>query len=430
MGSAFQKAIAQVWASSELQLSPTTANGLQRVIPLGLAINVWLKKSMLFGVILVAIALVLLAIAIPKGSLPTFVALWIDHRDAKAVVDSVQRREITKSKGMKETRWEIRYHFTPQNGQQLQGESYTSFSALKKGAQVDVEYYPKRPESNRIKGMTAKSDANSPAILCLILMGVGLVAIAAELRVSFVTSNLLKSGVVGAAVATHCKEITSGATWEFNGFRWKSPRQSQGKEILLADYQQQVLEQHRRLFDPKGKFVGTPVQRNFHVLAAAVYGAVLFGIIAFALTAIFFRFPNGWLILGSACVGAAVIASVEMRWRVLLRSNASSAKIDDVSLLLKKRACILQFQTVDAIEPIRIERELNLKGDASDSLPRPILYLQGNPLNAELVDSLGLKSSIGPNGELALTADSPIPQLIALPLIAISVVIVLVVALL
>jgi hypothetical protein len=181
MGSAFQKAIAQVWASSELQLSPTTANGLQRVIPLGLAINVWLKKSMLFGVILVAIALVLLAIAIPKGLLPTFVALWIDHRDAKAVVDSVQRREITKSKGMKETRWEIRYHFTPQNGQQLQGESYTSFSALKKGAQVDVEYYPKRPESNRIKGMTAKSDANSPAILCLILMAVGLVAIAAEL---------------------------------------------------------------------------------------------------------------------------------------------------------------------------------------------------------------------------------------------------------
>jgi len=181
MGSAFQKAIAQVWASSELQLSPTTANGLQRVIPLGLAINVWRKKSMLFGVILVAIALVLLAIAIPKGLLPTFVALWIDHRDAKAVVDSVQRREITKSKGMKETRWEIRYHFTPQNGQQLQGESYTSFSALKKGAQVDVEYYPKRPESNRIKGMTAKSDANSPAILCLILMAVGLVAIAAEL---------------------------------------------------------------------------------------------------------------------------------------------------------------------------------------------------------------------------------------------------------
>jgi hypothetical protein len=56
--------------------------------------------------------------------------------------------------------------------------------------------------------------------------------------------------------------------------------------------------------------------------------------------------------------------------------------------------------------------------------------LQGNPPNAILVDSLGLKSSIGPNGELALTADSPIPQLIALPLIAISVVIVLVVALL
>ncbi|MFZ4470251.1 MAG: hypothetical protein ACOYOZ_13405 [Pirellula sp.] len=172
------------------------------------------------------------------------------------------------------------------------------------------------------------------------------------------------------------------------------------------------------------------MQRNFHVLAAAVYGAVFFGIIAFALTAIFFRFPNGWLILSSACVGAAVIASVEMRWRVLLRSNAGNAKIDDVSSLLKKRACILQFQAVNAIEPIRIERELNMKGDASDSLPRPILYLQGNPLNAKLVDSLGLKSSIGPNGELALTADSPIPQLIALPLIAISVVIVLVVALL
>jgi len=351
MGSAFQKAIAQVSASSELQLSPTTATGLQRVIPLGLAINVWLKKSMLFGVILVAIALIILAIAIPKGSLPTFVALWIDHRVAKGVVDSVQRREITKSKGMKETRWEIRYHFTSQNGQQLQGESYTSFSAHKKGAQVDVEYYPKRPESNRIRGMTAKSDANSPAVLCFILMAVGLVAIAAELRTSFVTSNLLKSGVVGTAVVTHCKELTSGATWEFNGFRWKSPRQSKGKEILLADYQQ------------------------------------------------------------------------------LLRSNSGNAKIDDVSLLLKKRACILQFQSVDAIEPIRIERELNLKGDASDSLPRPILYPQGNPTSAKLVDSLGLKSSIGPNGELALTADSPIPQLIALPLIAISVVIVLVVAL-
>ena len=407
MGNAFQKAIAVVTASSELQLSPTTATGQRRVMPLGFAINVWLKRSMLFGAIFVAITTIIFAIAIPKGSLPTFIALWLDHQVAKGVVDKVQRREITKSKGMKETRWEVRYHFTPQNGQQIQGESYTSFSALEKGSQVDVEYYPKRPEAKRIKGMAAKSDANSPVVLCLILMAVGLLAIAAELQVSLATSNLLKSGILGTAVVMHCKEITSGATWEFSGFRWKSPRQSNGQEILLADYQQQVLDKHKRQFDINGKYMGTTLQRNVHVLVAAVYGAMFFCIFAFVLTAIFFGFPRGSVILGSACVGTAVGALVEMRWRLLVRSNAGNTKLDEVSSLFKKRACILQFQAADRIELVRIEREVDLKGDASDSNPRPILYSQSNPTKATLVDSLGFKSSIGPNGEFALTADSP-----------------------
>ena len=430
VGNAFQKAIALVTASSELHLSPTTATGQQRVMPLGFVINVWLKKSMLSGAIFVAIATIVFVIAIPKGSLPTYVALWLDRQVAKGVVDNVQRRVVTKSKGMKETRWEIRYHFTPQNGQQLQGESYSSFSALEKGSQVDVEYYPKRPESNRIKGMAAKSDANSPAVLCLILMAVGLLAIAAELQVSLATSNLLKSGILGAAVVMYCKEITSGATWEFSGFLRKSPRQSNGKEILLADYQQKVLDQHKRLFDTKGKYMGTKLQRNVHVLIAAVYGAMFFSIFAFVLTAIFFGFPRGSVILGTACVGTAVGALVEMRWRLLLRSNAGNTKLDEVSSLFKKRACILQFQAVDRIELVRIEREVDLKGDASDSNPRPILYLQSNPTRAKLVDSLGFKSSLGPNGEPALTADSPAPQLIALFLIFIVVVIFVVVAIL
>ena len=248
-----------------MRLALGTDREPKRVLPLGLALSLWLKKSMLFGAVLIAVATIILASSIREEGL---------------------------------------------------------------------------------KGMSPNSDQNSFARLGIIVMLFGLTFFASGVHEAFTTYELLKSGIIGAAFVTHCKEVTSGATYELNGFRWKSKPKS--KEILLADYQRQVSEKHRSQY------------------------------------------------------------------------NVSYITSDELPSLFRKRACILEFNATNFIEPIRLEMELDLKGDASDALPHPILYLRKKPTKAKLLNALELRYSVGPNGEHVLHADSALPHALALLLIVLS----------
>lgn len=402
MVSNLRKAFASIAATSELRLESTTTVEQKRVLPLGMAISIWLKKSMLIGAALLAVAITIISSSIRNGDLPTFVALMFDQQIAKGQVNNVQSRIVSKSKGMSEKRWIYTYHFDLPNGQQFIGECFSPFEHVRKGAQVDVEYNPKRPQANRIKGMSASSDENSLPLLGIVLMSVSTIIIASGLQESFATFRLLTSGLVGSAVVTHCKKVTAGVTQELNGFISKTKDSS--NEILLADFQQQAVKKHRNQFDSRGIYKGTTALRVLHVLLATFYGALIGSFLAFVSTAFIFGFPHGWIILVCACFGATATAIVECRWRFLLRSNVS-LKRDDLSTLFKKQACILEYQPIDGHEPIRVARELDLKGDSSDSLQRPILYLQCNPKKAKLLDTFGFKWSFDSTGVYVLNAE-------------------------
>lgn len=71
-------------------------------------------------------------------------------------------------------------------------------------ARVDVEYYPRRPECNRIEGMSASSDENNLMTIGAFLMVGSSFAVGSGIRKALAVKKFLKSGSLGAATVTHC----------------------------------------------------------------------------------------------------------------------------------------------------------------------------------------------------------------------------------
>ncbi len=355
MNHAIGKTVTLLSTPSELRLVPTTASEPKRELPLGLAISLWLRKPMLFGAVLAAVAVIIIASSIRNGELPT---TWPQANRIQA--NRIQANRI---------------------------------------------------QVNRIHGARANSDQNNIGVLGIIMLAIGSAIFVSGVRGAFTTYELLKSGLTGDAVVTHYKKVKSGSTYELNGLSWKSKPNCE--EFSLTDLHQQVSEIRSSQFDSQGKYIGTAALRTLNMVLAPFYGALVFGFLACVITVFNFGFPHVWIVLGSSCFGAAAMAFVEFRWRILLRGS-------EPPLLTKKRTCILQFHAINCLEPIRLEKELELKGDATDFTPHPILYLQEKPSKAEFLDAIELKYSVDPNGEQLLHADSPLPHALAMLLIVLS----------
>ena len=393
---------------AELKVEPSGVPTSKRLLPLGMVVSVWLRASVLGGTALVAIALIVIVASIKHGQLPTFLSLMIDKQVARGEVDNAQRRQVTKSKGIKVTHWTVNYHFSLPDGQILNGESTTSSTSLKKGAIVQVEYSKSRPQANRIQGMSARSDQNN-----LTLFGLGLLAVASFVGASglleaWKTIGLLQTGLLGEATVTHCIDSSAVATHKLNGLRWKSkgPR----KEIALAEFQRQILEQHGSQFDSAGQFVGTSGARRLNVALAMWYGALMGAFIACVVTINLLGGPIGWAVLGGAILGAGGMAAAEMRWRFLLKSSVKF-KSEDSPARFQKVLCALRCPSFELAEPMRLERTLDLKGDSSDASPHSVLYLPGKSSSAKFLDDLQLRAIVGSNGEHTIISRAALTSL-------------------
>ena len=69
MNHAIVKTLTLLSSPSEMRLALGTDREPKRVLPLGLAMSLWLKKSMLFGAVLIAVATIILASSIREEGL-------------------------------------------------------------------------------------------------------------------------------------------------------------------------------------------------------------------------------------------------------------------------------------------------------------------------------------------------------------------------
>lgn len=97
-----------------------------RRIPIQLLGTVWLNAHMLLGLALLAGSVVYIASIVKSGSLPTDLALMLDHAKAPATIDAVQTRTKTKGKNMKGIEYLHQFHFQVPGGMQHSGTSISS----------------------------------------------------------------------------------------------------------------------------------------------------------------------------------------------------------------------------------------------------------------------------------------------------------------
>jgi len=367
---------------SKIELSRNPEPQLSRNLPLGLAIKLWLNPWVLQGVFVGTIAILVVSYFAKLGELPTFVTLWLDHETAIGIIDGVERKVTSKGKnGIQTTRFIYRYHFDLPNAQVQNGKSVSTSDFVKKNAKVKVDYSSKRPQTNRVHGMEADENNLLP-FLAIVLPILGLYLIIRGFERANSMSKLLHFGTIGNAIVTHCdKTVSSGFTIGVGNFKWKV--KSKSKQVPLADFQSEVWAEHRKEFDAKGKYCGNAMLRTMHIILASFFGGLLFGFPAFAF------FPNGrpWLALVVASIGVILFAIVESQWHPLLRNNVRK-KLDDTPFAFQKCGCQLEIQEVEVMQTKWIQKEVELKGDATDFEPRSIFFTPNKSKSAMLVEEL------------------------------------------
>lgn len=401
--------ISSLTKPNELELESIPGSESTRVLPIGLGIRTWLNSLVLQGVLAGAIAVVVISYQVRLGELPITLVLLFDHKTAQGIVDNVHRTVKSKGKdGFETTQYEYDYHFALPNGNVQTGKSISSVGWVKKQAKVQVDYYPNRPKANRIQGMQADEN-NFFFMLALTMPIMSAYGVFVGFQKAKLTNKLLRFGVLGNAVVTHCEKIQSaGYTFELWMFKWLVKPKS--TEVALADFQRIAIEEHRKQFNANGQFVGNASLRILYGFFAAFFGGMIFGIVGVINLA--FRGGNFWIISVLVGIGAIVFAAVESRWHPFLRFLVGK-KWDDPPVQFAKCRCIHELQTTEASPKIRIAKEMNWKGDALDFEPRPILYLRDPSGRAMLIEDLGGKLLTDSAGKTSVQTAAAWPNLLA-----------------
>lgn len=405
MTTAIRKLLKELNSKSVLHVDSVPNVEPKRALPLGIIANLFLGNSVLLGAVLISIASILISIGIRIGTVPPTALLLFDKQIAKGVVTGIESREIRNSKGGRRRREIYRYTFVLPDGRKLNGESWTRSRNVPKGARVDVEYYPRRPECNRIEGMSASSDENNLMTIGAFLMVGSSFALGSGIRKALEVKKFLKSGSLGAATVTHCIESKGQMNFEVGGLSWN--RKRIGKPIPVAEYQRLLVTEHRSKFDQQGNYIGTSDLRAFSVFYAMIFGViggwfVLFGIVIARdllgpVNRGFEEIFNVRGILTAIGLGATTMALVEIRYLIFLR-QVFGEKLEDTASLFKTTKCILAFNALDFPEPVTFECEMDLNGDESDFATHPILYLKRNPAKRIFLNEVALETSKCPDG--------------------------------
>lgn len=394
-----------------------------RRIPIQLLGTFWLNSHMLLGLALLAGSVVYIASLVKSGRLPTDLALMLDHAKAPATIDAVQTRTKTKGKNMKVIEYLHQFHFQLPGGMQHSGTSISS--SKNQGKVATVVYYPANPQINRLQGMSAEQDSSFR--FSAILAVVSAIMIVFGIRQARATYRLLRFATLSQAMIVACRRNDNNAKWTFEvgelSVTLPERKSSAGDEIPVVQYQSMVLEQTRSLYDSKGHYVGTAWQRSLSVAIAAFFGA-LFGVILGVITTLIVLQKPGFQLLHGmgtgAAIGAIALAIAEKRWRFFIRGIAP--KPDAKPAAFVKCTCVLEIApSSDLPTQVRLTKKLDLAGDASDLLPRPILYRKDRANGSLLLSELGLTGSPDTtSGDFILTGTPHRPVLIALSVIIIA----------
>lgn len=398
-----------------LVLDSSNSAGPSRVLPVGMCLAVWLTTTSLIAMITTAVALLALIWAIKFSDLPVDWALRLDQRTTQGTVDSVdQRSERVKGAAGKNLpsrkQFVFSYHFDLPDGRTFTGKSATSSTGnLRAGAVVTVEYYSGRPQLSRIEGMAADDKQNIYWLAFVLIVISGITWYKGILDAK-VNQKLLIHGTLGQALVTYCRRDKSGTGYLTIGdYTW--PSKSQAAEIPLADFHQMEFENHRHLFDAHGKFNGTAGLRSLHVAIAAFFGGLIAFIVVFVSTTAMQGRPKLDAVLASACAGACLLALAESKWRFLLRSNFKKS-VGDMPDGFRNCQCILQCKVNDGLNVVSVNKTIDLRGDASDLEPYPILYHTGPPRLVRLLGDFDLSSAEISSGIYKIDASPALPKLL------------------